>query len=354
MGVPVTTIRRWAAPPLALLLAVASCDTGPAPADETPRAAAERPAAPAPVRDTVLEGAFRDAAAEVEGLVGVAAWHLERDVRASLDGDRRFAMASVYKLPIAYAAVQAGEVGPADSVAVDPADLAPGESPFAAGAPVPFARLVERSLGYSDNTASDVLLRVAGGPDEVTRRVRAAGVRDVRVDRSMRRIFAEWRGIMELEGYEGWSPVEFTARSAEVPPRVREEAQVAFMEDVRDTGTAEGIAALLAAVHRGEGLAPEGRRLLLEALEGTRTGDRRIRAGVPPGTTVAHKTGTLGPLAHDAGIVTLPGGRGHVALAVFVQSDAPIAVREGVIAAMARAVWDRFAEPADAQPGPGG
>jgi beta-lactamase class A len=354
MGVPVTAFPRPAALPLAALMAFAACDTAPAPDAETPRAVAEAPAARAPVRDTVLEAAFREAAAEIEGVVGVAVLHLERNVRASLDGDRRFSLASVYKLPIAYAAVQAGGVGPADSVAVAPADLAPGESPFASGTSAPFARLVERSLGYSDNTASDVLLRLAGGPEEVTRRVRAAGVGDVRVDRSMRRIFAEWRGIMELEGHETWSRAEFDARSAAVPPRVREEAQAAFVEDVRDTGTPEGLAALLAAVHRGEGLAPEGRRLLLEALEGTRTGDRRIRAGVPPGTTVAHKTGTLGPLTHDAGIVTLPGGRGHVALAVLVQSDAPIAAREDVIAAMARAVWDRFAEPADAQPEPGG
>jgi hypothetical protein len=46
------------------------------------------------------------------------------------------------------------------------------------------------------------------------------------------------------------------------------------------------------------------------------------------------------------GIVTLPGGRGHLALAVFVR-NATVAdsVAEAAIASIARAVWEDAAAP---------
>jgi beta-lactamase class A len=306
---------------LCLFLALPGCDPAPTP-DTGPTRTADRDATardPAPratpIRDTILEASIREATAALDGKVGVAVLHLQQDIHAAVHGDLPFPLASVYKLPIAYAAVYGGRAGGADSVTVTRSDRAPGETPFEAGTVVPVARLVERSLAHSDNTASDVLLRLAGGPDEVNRRVREVGARDVQVHRTMEQVFADWRAG----------------------------APAAFVEDGRDTGTPEGIVSLLAAIHRGDGLRQDGRRLLLDALQAADTGPNRIRAGVPAGTTVAHKTGTLGPLTHDVGIVTLPVGRGDVALAILIQSDAPLADRKDVIAAVARAVWDRFA-----------
>jgi beta-lactamase class A len=306
---------------LCLCLALPGCDPGPTP-DTGPTRTADRDATardPAPratpVRDTILEASIREATAALDGEVGVAVLHLQQDVHAAVHGDLPFPLASVYKLPIAYAAVYGGRAGAADSVTVTRSDRAPGETPFEAGTVVPVARLVERSLAHSDNTASDVLLRLAGGPDEVNRRVREVGARDVQVHRTMEQVFADWRAG----------------------------APAAFGEDGRDTGTPEGIVSLLAAIHRGDGLRQDGRRLLLDALQAADTGPNRIRAGVPVGTIVAHKTGTLGPLTHDVGIVTLSGGRGEVAMAVLIQSERPLAAREEVITAVARAVWERFA-----------
>ncbi len=69
---------------------------------------------------------------------------------------------------------------------------------------------------------------------------------------------------------------------------------------------------------------------------------------LPAGTIVAHKTGTSGTqkgntaATNDIGIITLPNGE-HLAIVVFV-SDSPAneATREGVIAKVAKALWDRF------------
>ena len=75
-------------------------------------------------------------------------------------------------------------------------------------------------------------------------------------------------------------------------------------------------------------------------------GAGRLKGELPAGAAVAHKTGTSGThdgltrATNDVGILTLPDGR-HALVAVYVSdSPAPLSVREGVIAKIARAVWD--------------
>ena len=78
----------------------------------------------------------------------------------------------------------------------------------------------------------------------------------------------------------------------------------------------------------------------------SKPGAKRLKGLLPRGTVIAHKTGTSGTengmtaATNDIGIITLPSGR-HLAIAVFV-SDSPAdeATREGVIARIAKAVFD--------------
>jgi beta-lactamase class A len=114
----------------------------------------------------------------------------------------------------------------------------------------------------------------------------------------------------------------------------------------RNWATPVGIVDLLRAVQLGTGLSPASRSLLLQLMTDTTIGARRLKGLLPPGTVVAHKTGTSATSAgvtaatNDVGIVTLPDGR-HLALAVFVSdSPADLATRESVIARIARAAWE--------------
>ena len=55
--------------------------------------------------------------------------------------------------------------------------------------------------------------------------------------------------------------------------------------------------------------------------------------------------GKLSACTNDVGIVTLPGGRGHLAVAVFVRgSDRDLATRERAIAQIARAAYDHWSQ----------
>jgi beta-lactamase class A len=186
---------------------------------------------------------------------------------------------------------------------------------------VTVGRLLAYMLIESDNTASDALMRAVGGPEAVRLRMRDLGIEGVDVSRYEAEIFAE-------------------ARSSLPSPGEGERA------DLRDTATPDALVDLLAAVHRGDGMSASSRRLFLAHLAATRVGPGRIRGLLPPGTHVAHKTGTFDPATNDVGIVTLPDGS-HVALAVMVEGRAggSLAARELAIAHVARAVYDAFASP---------
>ncbi len=81
------------------------------------------------------------------------------------------------------------------------------------------------------------------------------------------------------------------------------------------------------------------------------TGLHRLRGDLPTGTMVADKTGSgekdeatrVAKATNDIGIVTLPSGRGHLAIAVLVSgSKLPDAAQEKLIADLARATYDAY------------
>jgi beta-lactamase class A len=311
------------------------------------------PAAQADTSTAALRREIARIAAESGGTVGVAAVHLETGRRVSLAGGERFPMQSVYKLRIALLVLRRVDEGGLrldQRVPVRPADLRPNHSPLAErhprGATLTVRELLRAMASESDNTASDLLLRLAGGPAAVTADLRAHGIAGVRVDRSEGRMGLELHGV-------AWAPERetravFDSLVSRQPAAAVRRAVERYLADPRDTATPDGMADLLAALHRGRFLRPASRAHLLRLLTGTRTGPNRIRGMLPAGTAVAHKTGTSGtfdgmtPVVNDVGIVTLPDG-GHVALAVFVKrSTRGTEAGERAIARIARAVYDHW------------
>ncbi len=102
-------------------------------------------------------------------------------------------------------------------------------------------------------------------------------------------------------------------------------------------------------VRRQIGLSPASAARLEELLGRVATGQKRLKAELPPGTPVAHKTGTgetqggvTNATNNDVGLVTLPDGH-RFAIAVFVHaSPASEAIREQTIARLARLAFDTF------------
>jgi len=285
------------------------------------------------------------------GVVGVAAIHLETGRRVSLHGTERFPMASTFKVPIAVqllTRIDKGEVKLNQMIEIKQSDLHPGSGTLAdlfnkGGLALSVRNLMELMLLISDNSATDVMLRTAGGAEAVTARMRSLGIEGIDVNRSTARLISDWIGVKNLPPEDQWTPSVFAAAFAAVKPEEQKAAARKFDSDPRDTSTPAGMAALLEKIHRKDILKPESAELLLDIMRRCRTGEARLRGLLPQGTEIAHKTGTIGGSANDVGIITLPDNAGHVALAVFVKSSTKeMPERERGIAEIARAVHDFF------------
>jgi beta-lactamase class A len=285
------------------------------------------------------------------GVVGVTAIHLETGRRVSLNGTDRFPMASTFKVPIAVqllTRVDKGEIKLDQMIDIRQSDLHPGSGTLSdlfnkGGLALSVRNLLELMLLISDNSATDVMLRTAGGAEAVTARMRSLGIEGINVDRSTAQLISDWIGVTGLPPEDQWTPAVLSRAYNAVKPEEQKAAAKRFDADPRDTSTPDGMAALLERIYKKDILKPDSAELLLDIMRRCRTGETRLKGLLPAGTEIAHKTGTIGGTTNDVGIITLPDDAGHVAIAVFVKSsDKEVAARERAIAEIARAVHDFF------------
>jgi len=266
--------------------------------------------------DAELAARLKTLCNSIDGDIGVAVIHIESGRMADFNGARQLPLFSVYKLPLAITVlkeVEAKRLSLDKKVRVTPEDVAPG-SQFNSDLwkkPVEktVVELLEFSIVRSDNTSSDQLLKLIGGPAVVTERMRSFGFSNIDIKYSSR--------------------------------------EVAAHRDKPNTGSASDFAQLLVKLQQGKLLQDQQQSLLLGFLERARTGgERRLRANLPAGTEVAEKTGTGDNTTNDVGLITLPAGKGHLAIAVLMSgSKSPAEMQEKLIAELARAAYDFFASP---------
>lgn len=276
-----------------------------------------------------LDAALRELEARSGGVLGVAALHLESGRLIGWRAKDHFPMMSVAKLPVAVRALalmQAGLLPYRKMIRIEPEDYSPGFSPlrdrYPQGAVVTIGQLIEASVRDSDNSAHDILLRLCGGPEPTQKQLDRLFKGAIRVHRSEKEMGADFETL----------------------------GAKAFDADGRDSATPEAMALLLSAIHSRKLLHPASHERLIRWMTETTTGPLRIKGQLPPGTTVWHKTGTGGTkdgvnlCTNDVGVVELPEGKGHLALAVFVKlSTKSLEERELAIAGAARLFYDYFA-----------
>jgi beta-lactamase class A len=288
---------------------------------------------------------------EAGGTVGVSAIHIESGRKVSLRGSERFPMASTFKVPVAVQLlhrVDDGEVRLDQMVDIQPGDLHPGSGTLTElfnkpGVSLSVRNLLELMLLISDNSGADLCMRLAGGPEAVTARMRALEIDQIDVSRSTALLIAEWAGVPDLPPESAWTPGLFRERLRTVTPEARKAAALKFDADPRDTSTPEAMRRLLERIYAKDLLKPASAELLLDIMQRCQTGEARLKGMLPDGTSVAHKTGTIGGTTNDVGIVTLPENAGHVAIAVFIKgSEKENSARERAIAQIGRSVYDFF------------
>ena len=286
------------------------------------------------------------------GKVGVGIIHLESGRELFVNGAEPFPMASTVKVPIAVellTRVQAGTVRLDSMITLQVTDLHPGSGTLTGlfndpGVSLSVHNLLELMLLISDNSATDIVLKVAGSGTAVNARLSALGIKGISVDRPTIHLIADAVGLKNLGPESGWSLARFDSLRRLITPGEQQSARTAFYQDRRDTATPEGMARLLAKISRGEALGAERTAQLLDIMLRCETGAMRLKGMLPPGVAVRHKTGSLGlGVANDVGIIDLPEGAGRVVVAVFVkESTRDVVDQERAIAQIARAAYDYF------------
>ena len=224
------------------------------------------------------------------GDVGIAVLDLKSGERVNIRGNRPYPMASTVKIAVAaayLAQVESGQRTLDHKIA--------GLSA---------ASLMDRMITRSDNVATDLLLKDLGGPDTVHQWLQSNGITNIRVDRTIAQLLRARRDL--------W--------------------------DRRDSATPVAMVNLLQRLDTGNLLRPQSRSYLLDLMARCMTGKNRMKALLPGGTRVEHKTGTLDGLTDDVGFITMPDGR-RLAVAIFARGGTD---RPRTIAQAARAIYDNF------------
>jgi beta-lactamase class A len=246
--------------------------------------------AEAPAGLQFLESRLSSLANTSPGNIGIAALDLKTGELVAVHGDESFPMASTVKVAVAANYLAQVEFGQRD---LD--EIIGGQTA---------SQLMARMLIHSDNHATDLLIRNLGGPSRIQQWLEQRNITGLRIDRNIADLLASKRDLY----------------------------------DVRDSASPKAMVELLRRLDSGTLLKPQSKAYLLRLMAQCQTGKNRMRALLPYGTPVEHKTGTLSGYTSDVGFITLPSGH-RLAVAFFARSGGN---RPATIAAAAKAVYDGF------------
>jgi beta-lactamase class A len=266
---------------------------------------------------TSLRKAVLDAAEQAgASAVAVGVYDFEHRTGWSIDGERWFHAASTIKIPIllgVFAAIADGRLEPFSRVHVRNRFLSVVDgSPYrvhsnrdansavhaAIGKTMQVQELARHMIVTSSNLATNLLIDIVG------------------LDALQQTL--DERGYAGIELHRGV------------------EDEIAWETGISNRVTADGLVALLRDIAAREAISEEASDRMLEILH-----DQQFRGGIPGGlpdaARVAHKTGEISTVAHDAGIVYLKGREPYV-LAVLTEWDSGTGGRQKLIAAVSRLV----------------
>lgn len=203
--------------------------------------------------------------------------------------------------------------------------------------------LLQIMLQESSNTATDILLKLIGGPFKVTEWLRTIDIKMMSIDRYILEIIANWDGIDTTLNKQNYT----LARYQELEKQVSNENLILAREKFRaikkDNTPPSDMTNLLLKLFNNKLFNLAHTNLLLNIMRGCKRGQLRLLGMLPNKTIIAHKTGTLPGFAADVGIITLPYDAGNIAISVYIKdSSKELSVLERIIAEVGRTIYDYF------------
>ena len=244
--------------------------------------------------DVGLAARLKPLAQAHKGKVAIAVKHLVTGETFFLNADEPLPTASLIKLPVmieTYQQALEGKLKLADPVTLRDADMVPGSGilteHFSDGATFPLRDAVRMMIVWSDNTATNLILDKIG-IDATNRRMEAWGFPNTKINAKV-----------------------FRGSTTSVNPERTKKYGLG-------STTAREMVELLEKLQLGELVQPAATRVMLGHLRRCDDKEKFPRL-LPPGTAVAHKTGSVSDARTDAGILYLESG--PVALCVLTAQN---------------------------------
>lgn len=122
------------------------------------------------------------------------------------------------------------------------------------------------------------------------------------------------------------------------------EDELAFEKGISNMVTANGLLKILVMLAEGKAFSPALSRRMMDILHGQEF-NQGIPARLPKGARVAHKTGEISTVAHDAGVVYLP-KRKPYSLVILTEWDQGTAGRSRTIASVSHTIYETLTQTA--------
>jgi beta-lactamase class A len=273
---------------------------------------------------TPRERALRSGIQKIENECGaraiaLALHDLETGFELRYHADRWFHAASTIKVPIllgAFSAIDRGEL-------------------------LPHSRVHVRNRFLS--CVEDIPFRVESGRDSNSVVHNAIG-KMMRVDELAYHMITTSSNLATnlLLGVMGSEAVNETLRQLNLAEGIElrrgVEDELAFEKGINNRVTAEGLLRILVLLAQGKAFSPALSRRMMDILHGQEF-NQGIPARLPKGARVAHKTGEISTVAHDAGVIYLPKRKPYV-LVILTEWDPVASGRSRTIAAISHAVYE--------------
>ncbi len=294
-----------------------------------------------------------EAAADASGAhMGIAILHLESGEEININADELFPLCSVLKIPVlveAFLQIRSGRFRLDDRWELTTAEknLPSGVLLFFDDGLQPTVRdLLTLMIIISDNTATDMVMHRLG-TQAVNATMRGLGLTNIHIVMTIREIFESL--LPSADPTQDLYELAIAEANADMP----ENPRAYSCGPDNDVGTPRELTKLLEMIFHGRFADRATCDDMLAILLKQQLNDRLPRF-LPPGTRVAHKTGTLSGFRNDSGIIYVNDGC-HVAVTVFSKwdqkavSNDPMAERERIHAVdsafgrIGRLIYDHYA-----------
>jgi beta-lactamase class A len=284
---------------------------------------------------------FTSAISQVPGVVGVAARHLDTGKEIRHNADSIFFMASSLKVPLLvelYRQVDQGAIDVNQRVTLTDSVPVPGGGvlkELASGLQPTIHDLAMLMIIISDNSATDFLYDLVGR-DNLNNMLQQLGLNRTHIPMTCRELLYSITGLDTTNRSH-----THQLASDRLNTRQFDLDSDGFSEERSNVSTPEDMCKLLELIVRGGFLSAPSQQAVLDILKRQQLNNILPQA-LPPGTEVAHKTGTYHTVRCDVGIVFSPTGPYTVAImAKEITCEDQLSL-DASLAVVSKAIYDEL------------